>query len=163
MLMWRTFKPWQEGCEASLLRRRLAFQLLHHPIRVAEREESLALSLSRSRRLNIPVAPKHYLVHNPIGEKNIMRRLHCKYCDKKFAYSCACAPWTSDDMKAMDAMVVCSDRKGSRGMLRHRTGEKPPQKRVRSKRHSWTSKLKASPKNAEPDNAKGSRKRFRRG
>ena len=61
------------------------------------------------------------------------------------AYSCACAPWTGGDMKARDAMVVCSDRQGGRCMLRHMAREKPPQKRVRSKRHSWTSKSKASP------------------
>jgi len=126
--------------------------LLHHPIiRLAEREESLALS--RSRRLGIPSAPEHYLVQNPIGDKNRMRRLHCRYCVKKSAYSCACAPWTGGGMKVRDAMVVCSDRQGGRCMLRHGAREKPPQKRVRSKRHSWTSKPKASPKNAEPDNA----------
>ena len=161
LLMWRRFKPGQEGCEASLFRRRLTFQLLHHFIRLAEREEGLALS--RSRRLGIPGAPEHYLVQNPIGYKNKMRRLHCMYCDKKSAYSCACAPWTGGDMKARDAMVVCSDRHGGRCMLRHRAREKPPHKRVRSKRHSWTSKPKASPKNGEPDSAEGSRKRSRRG
>jgi hypothetical protein len=121
LLMWRRFKPGLEGCEASIFRRRLAFQMMHHPIRLAEREESLALS--HSRRLGIPGAPEHYLVQNPIGEKKRMRRLHCRYCEKKFAYSCACASWTGGDMNPKDAMVVCSDRQGGPFMLRHRAGE----------------------------------------
>ena len=161
MLMWRRFQLGQEGCEASLFRRRLAFQLLHHPIRLAEREESLALS--RSRRLGIPGAPEHYLVKIPIGDKNKMRTLHCKYCDKKSAYSCACAPWPGGDMNPKDAMVVCSDRQGGRCMLRHRAGEKPPQKRVKSKRDSWTSKTKVSSSKSVSDSAEGSRKKSRRG
>ena len=131
LLLWRKLNGGEEGCEASLFRRRLAFQLLHHPIRLSEREESLALS--RSRRLGIPGAPEHYLVQNPIGEKNRMKRLHCRYCDKKFAYSCACARWTGGDMNPKDAMVVCIDRQGGCCMLRHKAGEKPPQKRVESK------------------------------
>ena len=157
LLMWRRFKPGEEECYGSLFRRKLAFQMLHHPIRVAEREESLALS--RSRRLGIPGAREHYLVQNPIGEKNRMKRLHC---DKKSAYSYACAPWVEGG-NPKDAMVVCSDRQRGRCMLRHRAGEKPPQKRVKSKRASWTSKAQGSSTKSLTSSAEGSRKKSRRG
>ena len=37
-LMWKRFKPGRKYCDASLFRRRLAYQMLHHPVRLAERE-----------------------------------------------------------------------------------------------------------------------------
>jgi len=133
---------------------------MHHPIRVAEREESR--TLSRSRRLGIPSAPEHYLVHDPIGGKKRMQRLHCMYCDKKSAYSCACAPWVGGGMNPMDAMVVCNDRHGGRCMLRHIAGEKPPQKRVKFKRDSWISNTIASSAKSVSDNVEDIRKKSRR-
>jgi hypothetical protein len=136
-LLWKRFKPGQNDCDASLFRRRLAFQLLHHPVRLIEREESLAMT--RSRRLGIAGAPEHYLVQNPKGGKNRLKRLHCRYCDKKSAYSCACSPWVGGDMNPRDAMVVCSDRQGGRCMLRHRAGEKPVQKRSKAAGDGWRS------------------------
>ena len=147
LLLWRRFKPREEVCDGILFRRKMAYQLLHHPVRMAEKEESLALS--RSRRLGIPGAPEHYLVKNPSGGRNRLKRLHCRYCDRKSAYSCACSPWAGGDTNPRDAMVICSDRQSGRCMLRHRAGEAPPRKRVKTSRNSWTSKISSSAKTAQ--------------
>ena len=90
LLLWRRLKPREEVCDDILCRRKMAYQLLHHSMRMAEKEESLALS--RSRLLGIPGAPEHYMVKKPSGGRNHLKRLHCRYCDRKSAYSCACSP-----------------------------------------------------------------------
>jgi len=118
LLMWRRFKQGQEMCDATLFRRRLAYDMMHHPVRLAEREESLALS--RSRRLGILGGPKHFLVLKPSGTRKRVKRLHCRYCDKKSAFSCACSPFIGEGMNPRAAMAICSGRQGGRCMLRHR-------------------------------------------
>ncbi len=42
----------------------MAYRLVHHHVRMAEKEENL--ELSRSRRLGISGAPEHYLVKSPL-------------------------------------------------------------------------------------------------
>ena len=152
LLLWRRFKPGEEMRDASLFRRRLAYSLLNHSVRLVEREESLALS--RSRRHGIVGGPEHFVVLNPLGTRNRNKRLHCRFCDKKSAYSCACSPFVAG-MNPRDAMAICSDRQGGRCMLRHREGEIPPRKRQKAARKEWTSKTPSSIKSAS-DGAEGS-------
>jgi hypothetical protein len=61
-------------CDANLFRRRLAYSLLNHRLRLEEREESHALSLSR--RHGILGGPEHFVVLNPLRTKNRIKRLH---------------------------------------------------------------------------------------
>ena len=152
LLLWRRFKPGEEMRDASLFRRRLAYSLLNRPVRLVEREESLALS--RSRRHGIVGGPEHFVVLNPLGTRNRIKRLHCRFCDKKSAYSCGCSPFVAG-MNPRDAMAICSDRQGGRCMLRHRAGETPPRKRQKAARKEWTSKTRSSAKSAS-DGAEGS-------
>ncbi len=119
-------------------KRKLAWQLMHDYVRLVDREESLALA--RLLRLGIFGALGRCLVQNPKGHNGRLKRLNCTYCDKKSAYSCACAPWVEGDMKPRRAMGVCSDRQGGRFMLRYKTREKQMKKGFKRKRDSWTSK-----------------------
>ncbi len=63
-LTWRKFKLGEDMCDANTFRRRLAYSLPNHLVRLTEREESL--DLSRSRRHGIPGGPEHFVL-NPLG------------------------------------------------------------------------------------------------
>jgi hypothetical protein len=130
----------------------LAYNLLNHSVRLVERKESLALS--RSRRHGIVGGPEHFVVLNPLGTRNRIKRLHCRFYDKKSAYSCACSPFVKG-MNPRDEMASWSDRQGGRCMLRHSAEETSPRKRRKVARKEWTSKTPSSAKSAS-DGAEGS-------
>ena len=120
------------------------------------------MAMSRSRRTGIARAPENYLVQNPKEGRNHLKRLNCRYCDKKSAYSCACAPWVGGDMNPRDAMVIYNDRQGGRCMPRHRAGEKPVQKRRKVVGDGWRSKT-PSANNTDENGAEGSSRGPRNG
>ncbi len=92
------------------------------------------------------VAPSTFLVLNPLGTRNRIKRLHCRYCDMKSAYSCACSPFVSEGMNPRDAMAIWRDRQEGRCMLRHIAREASPRKRMKASRKEWTSKTPSSAK-----------------
>ncbi len=151
--MWRRFKQGQDISYASLFRRRLAYDMMHHHVRLAEREESLGLSCSR--HLGILGGPERFLFLNPSGTRNRLKSPHCRYCDKKSAYSCACSPFVGEGMISRAAMEICSNRQEGRRMMRHKAREIPPRKRMKATRQDWTSKTPSSTKSAS-DSAKES-------
>jgi len=129
LLMWRRFKQRQKMPDDTLIGRRLAYDMMYHHVRSVEREESLAFS--RSRRLGILGGLEHFPILNPSGTRNIVKRLHCRYCDKKSANSCACSPFVGDGMNPRVAMAIFSDHQGDRCMLRHIAEKIPPRKRTK--------------------------------
>ena len=74
-VMWRRFNPREEPYDGTLIRRKMPFQLLNHPIRLAYKKESLALLLSR--RLGIHGALEHCLVKTPLEVELVSR--DCTY------------------------------------------------------------------------------------
>jgi hypothetical protein len=89
LLLWRRFKPGEEMCDGIVFSEEDGMPVVTsscaHSI---EGRGSRTLAFSPSRR--IPGAPEHYLVKNPFGNRNRLKRLHCRYFGRKSAYSCAC-------------------------------------------------------------------------
>ena len=131
-LLWRKFKPEQEGCSLDLFRRRLAFQLMHNVIRRAELGEGMTLR-------SLPVGehvPRPNEVKRSDGKpyKGV-----CKYCPNRTMWSCCCAPCLEgmDKKQRSGCMYVCSFTQNPRCFALHKDGVEPKQKRSVSAVQGW--------------------------
>ena len=134
-LLWRKFRPGQESCDPSIFRRRLAFQMLHHPVLMRERGEAITL------RGMLSHAAMHFLVENPrsdVGQCRAMRRTCC-FCYSKTQWSCNCAPWVSgmpgDVLKGV--VFVCSQAQNPECFLSHLKGHEHSNKRAQAQTKAW--------------------------
>ena len=126
LLCWRKFKHGQQDTSADTFRRRLAFQMLHHPLYVAEYEAS-----NERHRVG---EQHHYLVMNPkkeTGQQNRARRFHCIYCHRKTSFSCVCAPVVAGMNKGQirKAVHLCSSTQDATCLDKHQRGVAPPPKK----------------------------------
>ena len=142
-LLRRHFRPSQQvnsDQDPDMFRRRLAFQMLKHPVWMREMGEAMSL------RLGGPCNRGHYLVENPKAENGRLQRRTCKYCIVKTGWACACSPWV-DGMtvhQMEEVMFVC--RSITRECFqKNQEGVSPPNKKSEAAFKSW-GELKRGPK-----------------
>ena len=133
-LAWKRFKPDMGSCSPNMFRRRLAHQMLHHPITMLERGERASL------RAKVTIL-EHYLVETPMmssGQRRRERRA-CRFCGKKTQWTCVCSPWADDiEEEGMgDVMFICSPTQNPNCFGMHGRGEEPTNKRSLALVKAW--------------------------
>jgi hypothetical protein len=121
-LLYRKFKPGHGDCTPGIFRRRLAYQMLYHPVLMREIAERAALRQH--------VSASHTLQRNPTKDGNPLSRsmrLACKFCGEKTMWSCRCAPWMDGMDKRMKrgCMFTCSPAQNPDCFASHVNGAEP--------------------------------------
>jgi hypothetical protein len=136
-LLWKSFKPGEAGCDPILFRRRLAWQLLHHPAWLKEKQENVQLR-------SAPDAKVHYLVKNPMKKMGLGRheRWTCRYCPRKTMWSCYCCHTVDgmpDDLKA-GVTFVCNPSQSPQFFEKHSRGLSSKNKRAMAGTKAWVAR-----------------------
>jgi hypothetical protein len=121
-LLWGKFKPGHGDCTPEMFRRRLAYQMLYHPVLMREIGERATLSqnLSASQTLQ----------RNPTKDSNSLSRsmrLACKFCGQKTMWSCSFVPWMDGMEKRMKrgCMFIYSPAQNPDCFASHVNGAEP--------------------------------------
>ena len=137
-LAWKRFKPGGDDCTPDMFRRRLAYQMLHHPITMLERGERASLRAWR------PPVCGHYLVDTPMrtSGQNRRQRRGCRYCCKKTQWTCACMPWVDgmEEGALGRVMFICSPKQSPECFARHVRGEEPINWRSAAVAKGWVTR-----------------------
>ena len=134
-LLWRRFKPDQGECNFDYFRRRLAYQLLHNPLR--------SLELGDIRHLRALEFSQHMPMMNQVKKKDGKPiKGVCRFCKKRTIWSCSCAPCLEGMDKGQRAgcMYICSFTQNPACFCSHKDGAEPRNKRSVAAVQRWVAR-----------------------
>ena len=135
-LAYRQFVHGQGNLSYAMFRRKLCFELLHHPKYMEEVR-------MRTRRQGASAEFGHKILRLGCGPTGSQKLRKCSFCPKRTSFYCSCTP-----MSKGTGIFICSTHMNSSCVEKHLSGAKPIDRRSAAQKSRWA-KRKADDDNDE--------------
>ena len=126
-LAYRRFVPGQANTSYAIFRRKLCFELLHHPKHMED-------VMMRTRSQCASAIAGHKIIRLGCGESGSQKLRRCSFCPKRTSYYSYCS---CTEVTASTGIFVCSTHMNASCIEKHLSGLKPFNRRSSAQKSRW--------------------------